>query len=137
RERGIEILPRFERVSYTDAMERFGIDRPDMRYGLELFDASDAFRGSEFGVTTSALAAGGRVRGIRIPGGAALSRKQADEIEAVAKSGGAGGLIRLKKGANGLEGPAAKFLNERAVQRLAIAEGELWVFGAGAEGVTK
>ena len=130
---GHEIPAKFERLGYADALERFGTDRPDLRYSLELFDASDAFRGSEFGITNSALAAGGRVRGIRIPGGATLSRKQVDEIEAIAKSAGAGGLIRLKRGTSGLEGPAAKFLSESAVQRLSIGDGELCLLVAGAE----
>ncbi|PYP50738.1 MAG: aspartate--tRNA ligase, partial [Gemmatimonadetes bacterium] len=136
RESGIEIPSKFERVGYTEAMERFGSDRPDTRYELELFDASEVFRGSEFGVTNAALAAGGRVRGIRVPGGAALSRKQLDEIEALAKSAGAGGLIRLKRGASGIEGPAAKFLSEGATERLAIRDGELCLLVAGAEQVT-
>jgi len=136
RESGIEIPSKFERVGYTEAMERFGSDRPDTRYELELFDASEVFRGSEFGVTNAALAAGGRVRGIRVPGGTALSRKQLDEIEALAKSAGAGGLIRLKRGASGIEGPAAKFLSEGATERLAIRDGELCLLVAGAEQVT-
>ncbi|HEV2016700.1 MAG TPA: aspartate--tRNA ligase [Gemmatimonadaceae bacterium] len=136
KEIGQDIPSRFERLKYRDAMERFGSDRPDLRYGLEVFDASEAFRGSEFGITNSALAAGGRVRGIRIPGGAALSRKQVDEIEAIAKSAGAGGLIRLKRGATGLEGPAAKFLSESGVQRLGISEGELCLLVAGGEHVS-
>ena len=133
---GHVIPPTFERLRYADAMERFGIDRPDTRYALELFDASDAFRGSEFGVTNTVLAAGGRVRGLKVPGGAALSRKQLDEIEGIAKLAGAGGLIRLKRGVTGLEGPAAKFLSESAVQRLAIGEGELCLLVAGAERVS-
>ena len=133
---GVDIPPTFQHLRYADAMERFGIDRPDIRYGLELFDASDAFRGSEFGVTNAALASGGRVRGFRIPGGSALSRKQLDEIEAIAKLAGAGGLIRLKRGAAGLEGPAAKFVSESGAQRLGIAEGELCLLVAGPEHVT-
>lgn len=133
---GIEIPATFDRMRYADAMERFGIDRPDIRYGLELFDATDAFRGTDFGIANSALAAGGRVRGVKVPGGAALSRKQLDEIEGIAKLAGAGGLIRLKRGAAGLEGPAAKFLNDSAVQRLAIGEGELALLVAGPENVT-
>ena len=133
---GLEIPPTFERLRYADVMERFGIDRPDVRYALELFDASDSFRGSEFAVTNAVLAAGGRVRGLKVPGGAALSRKQLDEIEAIAKSAGAGGLIRLKRGAAGLEGPAAKFLSESGAQRLAIGDGELCLLVAGPEHVT-
>jgi aspartyl-tRNA synthetase len=133
---GVEIPSTFEHLRYADAMERFGIDRPDTRYALELFDASEVFRGSEFGITNAALAAGGRVRGLKVPGGAALSRKQLDEIEGIAKLAGAGGLIRLKRGAAGLEGPAAKFVNESGAQRLAIAEGELCLLVAGPEHVT-
>jgi len=133
---GHEIPATFERLRYADAMERFGSDRPDTRYALEVFDASDAFRGSEFAVTNTVIAAGGRVRGLKIPGGGALSRKQVDEIEAIAKSAGAGGLIRLKRGAAGLEGPAAKFLTEAGVQRLAVGEGELCLLVAGAEHIT-
>jgi aspartyl-tRNA synthetase len=136
RETGREIPKRFERLKYADAMERYGSDRPDLRYDLQVFDASDAFRGSEFAVTNAALAAGGRVRGLRVPGGAALSRKQVDEIEAIAKSAGAGGLIRIKGGASGLEGSAAKFVSEAGARHLGLAEGELGLLVAGPEHVT-
>ena len=136
KEGGHEIPPKFDRLRYADAMERFGSDRPDTRYALELFDASLAFQGSDFGVTNAVLASGGRVRGLKVPGGTALSRKQVDEVEAIAKSAGAGGLIRLKRGASGLEGPAAKFMSEQGVQRLAIGEGELCLLVAGAEHVS-
>jgi aspartyl-tRNA synthetase len=136
RDASIEIPPTFERLRYADVMERFGIDRPDTRYALELFDASDAFRGTEFGVTNAVLGAGGRVRGLKVPGGVTLSRKQLDELEAIAKSAGAGGLIRLKRGGAGLEGPAAKFLSESGVQRLAIGEGELCLLVAGPDHVS-
>src|SRR5207237_223823 len=127
RESGIDAPAKFDRISYSDAMERFGCDRPDMRYSLEVFDASDAFRDSEFGIANNALAAGGRVRGIKVPGGATLSRKQVDEVEAVAKSAGAGGLIRLKRGANGLEGTAAKVISEGTALLLSLDERELWL----------
>ncbi|HST88602.1 MAG TPA: aspartate--tRNA ligase, partial [Ktedonobacterales bacterium] len=78
REGGHEIAPRFRRMPYAEAMDRYGIDRPDLRYGLEIGDVSEVFRGTEFVVTKKALETGGRVRGIRVPGGAALSRKQVD-----------------------------------------------------------
>jgi aspartyl-tRNA synthetase len=133
---GQQVPSRFARLTYADAMERFGSDRPDLRYSLELFDASDAFRGSEFSIANAALGAGGRVRGFKIPGGATLSRKQVDEIEAIAKSAGAGGLIRLKRGPNGLEGPAAKFLSDAGAQNLGIGDGELCLLVAGAEHIS-
>ena len=123
-------------MTYAEAMERFGSDRPDLRYGLELFDATDAFRGADFGITRGAIDAGGRVRGIRIPGGGALSRKQVDEIEQIAKSGGASGLLRVKKTNGTLEGPAAKFVSEEGAAILGLAEGELCLMVAGPDDVS-
>ncbi len=79
---------------------------------------------------------GGRVRGIRVPDGAALSRKQTDEVEAVAKSAGAGGLIVLKRTAAGLEGKIAKFLPDGTADRLGLLEGDLGVFVAAADAVS-
>jgi aspartyl-tRNA synthetase len=131
-EAGVKIPERFRRMTYAEAMERYGSDRPDLRYGLELFDSSDLFRDTEFSIARTALAHGGRVRGLRVPGGASLSRKQVDELEAVAKSAGAAGLIRLKRGADGVEGPAAKFLGGR----LELAEGELALLVADRDSVT-
>jgi aspartyl-tRNA synthetase len=137
REAGNEIPVQFPRMRYADAMERYGSDRPDLRYGLELFDASDVFRGADFGITRSALEQGGRVRGLRIPGGAAgLSRKQQDEIEAEAKKAGALGLLRLKLVNGTLEGPAAKFLADGAAARLGLQEGELALLVAGADRIS-
>ena len=136
KEAGVDIPPKFPTLTYAEAMERFGSDRPDMRYALELVDFSEIFRGSEFGVANKVLAEGGRIRGIRIPGGASLSRKQVDEIEAIAKSAGAGGLIRLKKGTAGLEGPAAKFLSEGSAGRLGLSDGELALMVAGPDQIT-
>jgi aspartyl-tRNA synthetase len=137
REAGHEIPAQFPRMTYRDAMERYGIDRPDLRYGLEIRDASDVFRGLEFAITTRALEAGGRVRGIVVPGGARLSRKQVDEIEAVAKSAGAGGLVRVKRSGDALEGsPAAKMLGPSGAERLGIADGDLALFVAGPDHVS-
>ena len=136
REGGHEIPRRFPRMTYAEAMERFGIDRPDLRYGLELRDVTDVFRGTEFSVTNNAIAAGGRVRGIVVPGGASLSRKQVDELEAVAKSAGAAGLLRLKRVNGALEGPAAKFLGPDAAERLGLSEGDLGLYAAAADRLT-
>jgi len=136
RETGAEIPAHFPRMSYADAMERYGSDRPDTRYGLELFDASDVFRGADFGITKAALDQGGRVRGVRIPGGASLSRKQVDEMEAEAKRAGAMGLLRLKLVNGALEGPAAKFLPDGAADRLGLRDGELALFVAGPDRIS-
>ena len=130
REGGYDVAIPFPRMSWAEAMERYGTDRPDLRYGLELFDASDVFRGADFGITKSALERGDRIRGLRIPGGAGLSRKQVDEVEAVAKGAGAAGLLRMKVANGTLEGPAAKFLPPDAAARLGIQEGDLALFVA-------
>ena len=130
-EAGIDVPPAFRRMTYAEAMERYGSDRPDLRYELEIFDASDVFRETEFGIARAAIAQGGRVRGITVPGGASLSRKQVDEIEAFAKSAGAGGLVRLKRTNGQLEGPAATFLHDGAATQLALRDGDLALLVAG------
>ncbi|MBM3906626.1 MAG: aspartate--tRNA ligase [Gemmatimonadetes bacterium] len=136
REAGHEVATPFERMSYADAMERYGCDRPDLRYGLEVHDFTGAFRALDFGVTKSAIEAGGRVRGIRVPGGAAWSRKQVDELEALAKSAGAGGLLRVKKADGKLDGPVAKFLTPEAESALALADGDLALLVAAADRIS-
>ena len=135
-EAGHEIETPLPRLSYTEAMERFGSDKPDLRYGLEIFDATDLFRRSEFGITRAAIGAGGRVRGIRVPGGAALSRKQVDDIEAAAKALGAAGLLRLRRSGAALEGPAAKFLEANAAATLGLQDGDLCLLVAGPDHVS-
>ena len=84
----------------------------------------------------SVLAAGGRVRGIVVPSAAGWSRKQVDELEAIAKGAGAGGLVRLKRAEGKLEGPLAKFLAADAAAGFALAEGDLFLGVAGADRVS-
>jgi aspartyl-tRNA synthetase len=132
----VDVPVTFPRMSYRDAMETYGSDRPDLRYDLKLFDATEAFRGADFGITRAAIEASGRVRGIRIPGGGALSRKQVDEIEQIAKSGGASGLLRVRKANGALEGPAAKFVTESGASVLALGEGDLALMVAGPDDVS-
>lgn len=135
REAGHEIPAQFDRMTYPAAMERYGCDRPDLRYGLEIADFSAVFDGLDFGITRSALAAGGRVRGIVVPGAAAWSRKQVDELEAIAKGAGALGLLRVKKAGGEYDGPMAKFLTDAAKGALALDEGALALFVAGSDRV--
>jgi aspartyl-tRNA synthetase len=98
REGGHDVATPFRRMTYREAMERYGSDKPDVRYGLDVVDLTEAFRGADFAIARDAVAAGGRVRGIRVPGGAAsLSRKQLDEIEAAAKTLGARQVLRVKR----------------------------------------
>jgi aspartyl-tRNA synthetase len=132
---GKDIQAPFRRLTYKDAMERYGCDRPDLRYGLEINDVTAAFAASELTFVRQVIDKGGRVRGIRVPSGASLSRQQTDELEAVAKSAGAGGLIVLKRTAAGLEGKGAKFLPEGTADRLGLLAGDLGVFVAAEDAV--
>ena len=129
-EAGIIAPTSFTRMTYADALERYGSDKPDLRYGLEIFDASEVFRASEFGMMKSALARGERVRAIRISGGGTLSRKQLDDVEAVAKSAGAGGLLRMKMANGQLEGAGAKHMPPGAADVWEMHDGDLIVFVA-------
>jgi aspartyl-tRNA synthetase len=83
----------FPRLTYAEAMARFGSDKPDLRYGLELVDVSDVVAASQFGVFRAALDTGGQVKGLRIPGSGSYSRKQIDEVVELAKQAGARGLL--------------------------------------------
>lgn len=83
----------FPRLTYAEVMARFGSDKPDLRYGLELVDVSDVVAASQFGVFRAALNTGGQVKGLRIPGAGSYSRKQIDEVVELAKQAGARGLL--------------------------------------------
>ena len=133
---GVSVTWPFPRMAYAEAMERYGCDRPDLRYDLALHDVTAVFAQSELSFIQAAVARGERVRGLRVPGGAALSRKQTDELEQLAKSAGASGLIVLKRGPDGLEGKVAKFLPPAAADALGLAEGELGLYAAGPDRVT-
>ncbi len=85
----------FPRMSYEEAMRRFGTDKPDLRYGLELIDLTNAVRGTEFVVLKSATDTKGSVEGILVPGGAAFSRKEIDALTETVKTYGAKGLVSI------------------------------------------
>jgi aspartyl-tRNA synthetase len=124
------------RMRHAEAVETYGSDKPDLRYGLPIFDATGVFREADFSITRSAIASGGRVRGIRVPGGATLTRKQIDEIEAAAKALGAAGLLRLKAAGGALEGGPAKYLAADAANRLGLTDGDLCLLVAGPDRVS-
>ena len=109
----------FPRIEYADAMARYGIDRPDLRFGLEFVDVSDAVRESEFQVFAGALADGGQVRAMRVPGQAEMARRAIDSLVEVARAGGARGLANIGFLAGGeLRSPIARFLSEEEIARL-------------------
>ncbi|HTU81810.1 MAG TPA: aspartate--tRNA ligase, partial [Candidatus Acidoferrales bacterium] len=105
-------LPPFVRLTYDEAISRYGVDKPDLRFGLELAAVDDVFRATEFGVFASALSAGGSVVALRYPGGASLSRRDFDALTETAKQFGAGGMVWIAYGADGVKSPAAKFLTD-------------------------
>jgi aspartyl-tRNA synthetase len=108
--RGVELPSPFPRLTYAEAMERFGSDKPDLRFGLELVDVSDLFRDAEFQAFAQVVREGGVVKALRVPGAGGLSRKDADELVAKAKGYGAKGLVWVKVTAEGLQSPVARFL---------------------------
>jgi aspartyl-tRNA synthetase len=134
-EAGQEIAGPFPRLSHRDALERFGTDKPDLRFGFELGDMTPQLTGRGFRAFDDARAAGGRVRAIRVPGGAALSRKDVDELAAAAKVGGAGGLATLKRLDGQLSGPLAK-LEGASGELFQVNDGDLLVVTAGPDPVT-
>jgi len=109
-------------LTYQDAMLRYGTDRPDLRVALELADFSACFAGTTFRVFAEALATGARVRGMAVPGaGAALSRKELDDLVGFAVGEGARGLTWIRIGADGWQSPAVKFLSDAERERLTAA----------------
>jgi aspartyl-tRNA synthetase len=129
-----EPFPRFE---YAEAMDRYGSDKPDIRFEMELIDLTDRVRDLDFRVFAEPIAAGGRVRGIRAPGCGGMSRRELDELTDIARRHGAGGLVHLAVKADGsLTGPAAKFLGDAAgavCESLAAAAGDLILVVADAD----
>ena len=112
----------FPRLTYAEAMTRYGSDKPDIRFGMELVELSDAVRGVDFRVFSEPIAAGGAVYGITAAGCADYSRKQLDELTDLAKRHGAKGLVHLSVQPDGsLHGPAAKFLEGHETAVLAAA----------------
>ncbi|MEK9504437.1 aspartate--tRNA ligase [Gaopeijia maritima] len=126
----------FPRMTWDEAMERYGSDRPDLRWELEITDFSAALDGIDFRVTQSALDAGGRVRGFRLAGGASLSRRQIEAIEERAKKAGAPGLLWAKRTDEGGSGPLSRFLDESRWQAIGAEPDDLFLMAAGADGVT-
>ncbi len=103
------------RLTYTESMERFGTDKPDLRFGMELFNASEIFQRSEFVIFKSALESGGVIKCIVAPGCAGYSRKQLDELTNTAKELGAKGLVTLALSPEGPKGSGAKFISEKEI----------------------
>ncbi|MFN2450457.1 MAG: aspartate--tRNA ligase [Candidatus Baltobacteraceae bacterium] len=111
-------LPPFPRLSHQDALARYGSDKPDLRFGLELSEVNDVFAATEFAVFKSVIDAKGAVVALRYPGGAALSRRDFDALTELAKQSGAKGMVWIALGADGARSSAAKFIAEDAIAAL-------------------
>jgi len=121
---GIDLPRPFPRMPYSEAMERFGVDRPDMRFGLELQNVSSVFVDTGFGVIKGTLESGGVVRGFRIPGAIEhFSKKKVKKYEEVVKSNGGQGMLFFKMEAGELQSPIAKFLSDEERSGLVDAFG--------------
>lgn len=133
---GVDIKTPIQRITWNEAMDRFGSDKPDIRFGMELKDVAEAVRPAGFKVFDSALENGGQVRAIAVPNGAEkYSRKQIEQKQEYIKRFGAKGLAWMKVTADGFSGPIAKFFKDDAVVQAvkdatAAKEGDLLLFVA-------
>lgn len=116
---GVEVKPPFIQMPWQEAMDRFGSDKPDTRFGLELFDVTDIMKASTFEAFKGVIASGGTVRAIRIPGIANYSRKDMDDVRNLAISFGAKGLAWVTYMEDGeVKSPVFKFLTEEQIAEL-------------------
>ena len=132
---GVEVQLPIQRMTWQEAMDRFGSDKPDLRFGMELKDVTELVKGCGFGVFTGAIEAGGSVRGINAAGQGALPRKKIDALVDFAKGYGAKGLAYIAIGEDGtLKSSFAKFMTEEEMQSLVNAmegkPGDLLLFAA-------
>jgi len=134
--RGIEVPVPFERLTYRDAMDRYGSDKPDRRFGMEIVDLGDVFAASSFKVFRGALDAGGVVKAINARGFASITTGQIENLTDLAKRSGAKGLAFIKVENGEWKSPIVKFFSDEEKSalenRLDIREGDLILFGADA-----
>jgi aspartyl-tRNA synthetase len=132
--KGIELKRPFAKLTYEEALNRFGSDKPDMRFGLELKDFTDALRNCQMKVFTAAIQKGGVVKGIRVPKGREMSRKDLDDMTPFVATFGAKGIAWTKITDEGWQSPIAKFLSageKKEIESIAGAEiGDVILFSA-------
>ncbi|NLN62163.1 MAG: aspartate--tRNA ligase [Myxococcales bacterium] len=134
--KGVDVPDPIPAITWHEAMSRYGVDNPDVRFGLELFDATEASVGAAFQVFADAAGQGGLVTGLVVPGGAALSRKDIDGLTAFVKTYGAKGLAFAKRENGAWSGGIAKFLTGALADVLAaqaVSDGDLVLFVADAD----
>jgi aspartyl-tRNA synthetase len=132
---GIELERPFPRLTYREAMARYGTDKPDIRFGLEFQDVSELLRRADYRIFQDTAQSGARIRGFVAPRGAQLSRKDLDELDVVARNAGAAGALWVKRGTEGLSGKFAKALAEgldhELMSRIRLETGDLFVVVVG------
>jgi aspartyl-tRNA synthetase len=128
---GVELETPFPRLSYADALEKYGTDKPDLRFGMEFIDVTDPLQSTEFRLFNQTTNTGERIKGIVAPGGASLSRRELDALAGVAQAAGAAGALWVKRGDEGFSGQFAKVLDgghEQAfLERTGMQPGDLFV----------
>ena len=120
---GVEVDTPFPRMTYDEMIARFGSDKPDLRYGMELVDLGAVFRDTGFRAFASVLGSGGLVKGLCAPGGGALSRKELDELVQIAKGRGAAGLVWMAIEETGVRSPVEKHLSAEELAGVRAATG--------------
>ncbi len=115
---GVKVNVPFSRLTWNEAMEKYGTDKPDLRFGLELVDVGSALKDSGFEVFEKAISSAGMVKCINVPSGSAWSRKEIDKLTEFVKIYGAKGLAWLKYDGEKFDGPILKFLSESVVKKL-------------------
>ena len=133
---GIDISQPFPRLTWAEAMERYGSDRPDLRYQLEITDWTQATSSLGFNMIDSAVEKGARVRGLRLAGGAKLSRRQIADIESKAKEAGAPGLLWAKQADGEASGPLGKFLAPENSLAMGLSPGDIAFVAFGPDSLT-
>jgi len=127
------------RIPYTEAMEKYGSDKPDLRFGMQLIELSEELKNSEFGVFANPIKDGGCVKAICVEGGASLSRSQIDQFTEIAKSEGAGGLAYITFTDGEAKSPIAKFLKPEELaaiqEKTGAKDGDAIFFGADTKGI--
>jgi aspartyl-tRNA synthetase len=146
----LDIVTPFTRLAFAEAMERFGSDKPDLRYGLEIKDVTDILSGTDFGIFKNVISAGGRIRAIVAPGCGNYSRRELEELQGIARSTGAGGVVTISLDHPGVSSDelvmedvhsiAAKYLQigqiKQLVEILGAAGGDLLLLAAGDDDIT-